>query len=47
MRVRPLLVVLVALNILVWGGLVAFETWVPTTVSATSTISVGRLAGSH
>ena len=35
MRVRPLLVVLVALNILVWGGLVAFEAWVPTTVSAT------------
>ena len=40
MRVRPLLVVLVALNIFVWGGLVAFEAWVPTTASATSTISV-------
>ena len=46
MNVRLLLFVLVALNILVWGGLMAFEAWVPTTASATSTISVNS-AGGH
>jgi len=40
MVVRPLLVVLVALNIFVWGGLFAFESMVAATGSVSSTAKI-------
>jgi hypothetical protein len=38
--VRPLLVVLVTLNIFVWGGLFAFESMVAATSSVSSTAKI-------
>lgn len=40
MVVRPLLVVLVTLNIFVWGGLFAFESMVAATGSVSSTAKI-------
>jgi len=38
MRNQPLIALLVALNILVWGGLIAFEAWVRLEATATSSM---------
>ncbi|HEV8468196.1 MAG TPA: hypothetical protein VGR46_01205 [Candidatus Limnocylindria bacterium] len=40
MSIRPLLAVLVALNILVWGGLFAFESMIAVSGSVTSTAKI-------
>jgi len=40
MVVRPLLVVLVALNIFVWGGLFAFESMIGVTGSVSSAAKI-------
>lgn len=42
MVVRPLIAVLVTLNILVWGGLFAFESMIATTGSVTSTAKISH-----
>ena len=47
MRHRGLVTLLVALNIVVWSALFAFEAFVPTSVSASSTIAVHGTAGSR